>query len=169
MSIPNAHAAFATELSKVRRRCRSLVTRRAAISGTLVVLPVPGIDVAIDVYLLVEVLKRINKEFHLAPEDIALLEENHRIVVYEGVKGMGQTLIGKMITADLVTKIAGKMLSQQAGIKFLKYLPLVGQAAAGTISFVIFKWICEQHIRQCYQLAHNTRLITDMNALCELS
>jgi hypothetical protein len=40
------------ELEKVRRECKRMVMKRAAISGTANLIPVPGLDIATDLGLL---------------------------------------------------------------------------------------------------------------------
>lgn len=49
------------ELDLIREECRSMVAKRAAVSGTVSLLPVPGADVLTDVGILMELLPSINK------------------------------------------------------------------------------------------------------------
>jgi hypothetical protein len=58
------------ELDRVRKACRAMVRRRAATSGGLTLVPLPGIDVAGDVALLMELIPAINRKFGLTPEQI---------------------------------------------------------------------------------------------------
>lgn len=62
------------ELDAVRLRCRKMVKKRAMASGGMALLPVPGVDIAADVGLLLELLPAINRQFRLSPEQIDQLD-----------------------------------------------------------------------------------------------
>ncbi len=55
------------ELDAVRLHCKAMVKKRALASGTMTLLPVPGVDIAADVGLLLELLPAINRQFGLTP------------------------------------------------------------------------------------------------------
>jgi len=62
------------ELDKVRRECRSLVTRRSLMSAGVAVVPLPGADVVADVGLLTTLIPKISERFELDHEQVEKLE-----------------------------------------------------------------------------------------------
>ena len=59
-----------TALDAAARRARRLLHKRALVAAAAGVVPVPGLDWAVDAALLSRLLPRINAEFGLTPEQI---------------------------------------------------------------------------------------------------
>ena len=83
------------ELDEVRRRCKAMLKRRAAISGGASLIPVPGLDFAADVGMLLELIPAINRKFGLSPEQIEDLDAKHKTLVYAMIKKVGTDLVGR--------------------------------------------------------------------------
>jgi hypothetical protein len=115
--------------------------------------PVPGLDWATDVGVLVSLLPKINQAFGLTPEQIERLAPDRRLMVYKAISAGGGMLIGKVVTRDLVlrllTMVGVRLTTQQAA----KYVPLAGQAVSAALTFAALRYVCEQHIRQCVSVA----------------
>ena len=56
-----------TELEKIRASCKTMVRRRAATSGGMSLIPIPGVDIAGDVGMLLQLIPAINRKFGLTP------------------------------------------------------------------------------------------------------
>jgi hypothetical protein len=63
--------------------------------GRLTLVPLPGIDVAGDVALLMELIPAINRKFGLTPEQIDRLDTTRRVMVYAMLKKVGAGLVGR--------------------------------------------------------------------------
>lgn len=152
------------EIEALRKKCRRLVMRRAAVSAGVSAVPIPGLDLATDLGLLVNMIEEINAEFGLTPEQIARLQPKSRALVYEVVVGMGSVLVGKLVTRELVAH-----LLKRAGMKvMLKYtakiVPVAGQLASATLGFAAFQVIGHQHVEACVRvvqevMAHHAKAV----------
>jgi uncharacterized protein (DUF697 family) len=148
----------AQDLQGVASRCRQMVRQRALLAAGVAMVPLPGLDWVTDVGLLVELLPRINAAFGLSPAQIERLAPDRRIVVYKAISAGGGMLIGKVVTRDLVVmllKMVGVRLSTQQAAKFV---PLAGQAVSAALTYSALRFVCEQHIRQCLEVARQLAL-----------
>jgi uncharacterized protein (DUF697 family) len=158
-SSPRARAEpLPPHLAAVAQRCRRLVSQRALLAAGVATLPVPGLEGATDLGILVKLLPRINEAFGLTPEQIERLAPERRIVVYKAISAGGGMVIGKLVTRELVLtllKVVGvRLTTQQAA----KYVPLAGQAVSAALTYSALRYVCEQHIRQCADVARRLAL-----------
>jgi hypothetical protein len=147
-----------TDLQDIARYCRRLVTKRALFAAGVAALPVPGLDWAADIGVLMRLLPQINAAFGLSPEQIERLAPDRRVVVYKAISSGGGLLIGKVVTRQLVVqlvKLAGVRLTAQQAAKFV---PIAGQVASSALTFSALKYVCEQHIQQCLAVARQLAL-----------
>ena len=79
----------AGELALAARRAREEVKRRALLSAGAVLVPLPGLDVAVDVGVLVSMMNAVNRAFCLSPDQIERLGMEERVAVYEALSGVG--------------------------------------------------------------------------------
>jgi uncharacterized protein (DUF697 family) len=135
-----------------------MVSQRALVAAGVATVPIPGIDWVTDVGILVKLLPRINEAFGLSPEQVERLSPERRLVVYKAISAGGAMVIGKVITRDLVLrllKVVGiRLTTQQAA----KYVPLAGQAVSAVLTYTALRYVCEQHIRQCAEVARQLAL-----------
>ena len=140
-------------IEQVRLECKEMVKSRAKISAGVAIIPIPFLDVAIDVAMLSKLLPEISAKFGLKDEGLDELERQQnltkkittiaglvatRSVVNQTVKGFGTRIIGKQVA---------------------KYIPLGGQLVAGTLGYIIFKKIADDHIENCYNIAKEARKV----------
>lgn len=138
--------------------CRRLVRKRALLAAGVAVVPLPGLDWATDVGILLRLLPQINLAFGLSEAQIERLAPERRAVVLKAVSAGGSLLIGRLITRELVLKslaMVGVRLSTQQAAKFV---PMAGQAVSALLTFSALRWVCEQHIRQCLAVAQQLQL-----------
>lgn len=135
-----------------------MVSQRALLAAGVATLPVPGLDWATDIGILIKLLPRINEAFGLSPEQIERLAPERRIVVYKAISAGGGMLVGKLITRELVLKvlqmIGVRLTTQQAA----KYVPIAGQVVSAALTYSALRYVCEQHIRQCADVARQLAL-----------
>jgi uncharacterized protein (DUF697 family) len=146
------------ELAAVAQRCRRMVSQRALLAAGVATLPVPGLDWATDIAVLVKLLPRINEAFGLSPVQIERLAPERRIVVYKAISAGGGMVIGRLVTREAVLallKLIGvRLTTQQAA----KYVPIAGQAVSAALTYSALRYVCEQHIRQCAEVARRLAL-----------
>ena len=157
-AIPPVVPSTPEQIEAVAQQCRKLVRRRAMLAAGVAVVPVPGIDWVTDIGVLVRVLPQINEAFGLSPEQIERLSPDRQVVVYKVLSAGGGLVVGKVVTRELVLrllKLVGvRLTTQQAA----KYVPLAGQAVSAALTYGALKYVCEQHIRQCMDIAKQLQL-----------
>lgn len=142
-----------TELEKIRASCKAMVRRRAATSGGMSLIPIPGVDIAGDVGMLLQLIPAINRKFGLTPEQIDELDTRHKVVVYAMLKKVGSDLVGRAITKKLVVAALKKVGVRMAAKQVLKYMPFAGQAAAAALSVAAMMYLGNAHVDACCEIA----------------
>ena len=141
------------ELDRVRASCKTMVRRRAATSGGMSLIPIPGVDIAGDVGLLLQMIPAINRKFGLTPEQIEELDPRHKVLIYAMLKQVGGSMVGKAITKALVVAALKKVGVQLSAKQVLKYVPFAGQAAAVALSVAAMMYLGNSHIDACHEVA----------------
>lgn len=146
------------QIDAVARHCRKLVTQRALLAAGVAAVPILGLDWVTDVGVLVRLIPRINDAFGLTPQQIERLAPERRVVVYKAISAGGALLVGRLVTREVVLqvlRVVGVRLTAQQAAKFV---PLAGQAVSAALTFSALKYVCEQHIRQCAEVARQLQL-----------
>jgi uncharacterized protein (DUF697 family) len=141
------------DIERVRDRCRAIVRKRAAISAGVSVIPLPGVDVVADLSSFAVMVEEINKAFGLSPDQIDRLQPRMRVAAYQAVAALGGTLVGKIVTKELVLKLLQKSGAKLAAKSAAKIVPLAGQVASAVIGFALFRQMGYQHIDACTRVA----------------
>lgn len=141
------------DLDALRTECRSMVTKRAGLSAGAAVIPIPGIDIGADVSLLVEMIPTINRKFGLTPEQIDQLDPQFKKIMLVAIATMGSELIGKLVTRELIMQVLKKIGIRVATKSFAKFIPILGQALAASLSFGAMKMVGNAHVDDCYEVA----------------
>lgn len=149
------------ELERIRASCKALVRKRAAASGGVALIPLPGVDVLADVAMLMRLIPAINRQFGLTPEQIELLDAPHKALVYTMIKRVGAGLVGSVITRQLLLVALRKVGGNMAAKQVAKYVPFAGQALAATLSFSAMWYVGNAHVDECFEVA---RSVIDENA-----
>jgi uncharacterized protein (DUF697 family) len=141
------------DIERVRERCRAVVRKRAAISAGVSVIPLPGVDVVADLSSFAVMVEEINQAFGLSPDQIEQLQPRMRIAAYQAVAALGGTLVGKLVTKELVLKLLQKSGARLAAKSAAKIVPLAGQVASAAIGFALFRQMGYQHVDACTRVA----------------
>lgn len=141
------------DIGRVRERCRALVRKRAAISAGISAVPIPGVDMVADLTSFASMVEDINKDFGLTPQQIEALQPHMRIAAYQAMAALGGTLVGKIVTRELVLKLLQKSGAKLAAKSATKIVPLAGQIASAAIGFALFRQMGYQHVEACARVA----------------
>lgn len=141
------------ELDAVRLHCKTMVKKRALASSGMVLVPVPGVDIAADVGLLLELLPAINRQFGLTPEQINRLDPQFKSFLYGVIKTTGTRVVGQLVTKQVALLLLKKMGFRLTAKQALRFIPFAGQAAAAALSGSAMLLIGHAHIEECYAIA----------------
>jgi len=134
-------------------RCRKMVTKRSIMSAGAVLVPIPGLDFAADIALLMRLVDEINDAFGLSQSRIEALAPNRQVVVYRAAVAIGGAMIGKLVTKELVIKTLATVGVRITAKQAARYVPLAGQAIAAGISFSAMRYVGLKHIADCEAVA----------------
>jgi hypothetical protein len=147
----------ALEIEEAKKRSRKLLTRTAALASTASIIPLPGIDIAVDAAALLRLIPQINREFGLSPEQIEQLSPNKQLIVYKAIVSIGGAMVGKLVTRELVIEalkaVGVRLTVKQAS----KYVPIAGTAVSAAIGFAAMQYVGRQHIKECAKVAEMVR------------
>ena len=140
------------------QECRKMVSRRALLAAGVAVVPIPGVDWATNVGVLLKVLPDINRRFGLSAEQVERLAPDRRLVVFKAITAGGSLLVGRIVTRELVMtvlRMVGVRLTAQQAVK---YVPIAGQGLSAVLTYGALRYVCEQHIKQCVSICEQLRL-----------
>jgi uncharacterized protein (DUF697 family) len=146
------------QIAAVAAECRRMVSRRALLAAGVAVVPIPGLDWATNVGVLLKVLPDINRKFGLSAEQVERLSPDRRLVVFKAITAGGTMLVGRLVTRELVMsmlRMVGVRLSAQQAVK---YVPIAGQGLSAVLTYGALRYVCDQHIKQCLAVCEQLRL-----------
>jgi uncharacterized protein (DUF697 family) len=152
----------ALDLDIIRAECLELVQKRAYISAGAAVVPVPFLDVVIDVGILSQLIPEVNARFGLAPEQISVYDPETKQVHWHELRKRGIEFSGLVVARTAVkssiNNVAAKVITKQV----TKFIPLGGQIIAASLGYMVMKKVATAHVEDCYSLAK--RIQTKQNA-----
>ncbi|WBY02136.1 hypothetical protein PE066_00940 [Ramlibacter tataouinensis] len=140
------------------RACRRLLSRRALVGAAASAVPVPGLDWAADAALLTRLLPEINGAFGLTPDQLARLPHHRRDQVQKAVSAVGSVVIGRMVTREMVLRLARTVGLRMTGKQAARYVPLAGQAVAALMGYAALRYLGEEHLKDCVRVVRDARL-----------
>jgi hypothetical protein len=90
------------DLDRVANECYSMVTTRAGLSGVVAAIPMPGVEIAADVAILLRLLPAISQRFGLSSDQIDQYDAQSKMFLYNLIVEMGSKVAGKAITTEVV-------------------------------------------------------------------
>ncbi|MBB6364368.1 MULTISPECIES: hypothetical protein [Acinetobacter] len=141
------------DLEQIRDECLELTKKRAYYSAGAAVIPVPFMDVVIDVGILSQLIPEINARFGLSPEQISVYDPKTRQIHWQELRKRGVEFSGLVVARTAVKKslnnVAAKVLIKQV----TKFIPLGGQLVAASLGYFVMKKIADAHVQDCYRTA----------------
>ncbi len=141
------------DIDAVARRCRKLATRRALISAGASVVPIPGVDIAVDIGMLMSMMEQINAAFGLTPEQIEKLAPRRKMFAYKAITAVGGAVVGRVVTREVVVRMLQTVGVRLTAKQAARVVPIAGQVVAASISFAALKYLGERHIEDCVKVA----------------
>lgn len=141
------------ELGRIRDECKSMVTKRATVSGAAAAIPLPGVDIGSDVALLLEMIPAISRRFGLSQEQIDAQDPKIKGLILVAITSVGSEMVGKAITKQLIMQLLKQVGIRVATKQVTKWIPFVGSAISAGISFTAMKYLGNSHVDDCYYVA----------------
>ena len=140
-------------LEQVRADCLELVKKRAYVSAGAAVIPVPFLDVVIDVGILSQLIPEINARFGLSPEQVSVYDPETKQIHWQELRKRGLEFSGLVVARTAVKKslnnVAAKVITKQV----TKFIPLGGQLVAASLGYFVMKKVAEAHVEESYKIA----------------
>lgn len=145
-------------LEKIREECLDLVKKRAYFSAGAAVIPVPFLDVVIDVGILSQLIPEINARFGLTPEQVSVYDPETKQIHWSELRKRGVEFSGLVVARTAVKKSLNNMAAKYITKQVTKFIPLGGQMIAASLGYVVMKKIAETHVEESYKLAKGIQL-----------
>lgn len=148
-----AKAYSARFLQEKRVACEKYVSYAAAAAAANGINPVPGVDVAVDVSIIMKLFKEIRDAYGLSDTFLISLKQSTIPVVGRLANNVIQYAAKEGILM-LLKSFAGR----QAVKEFAKYIPFVGQAIAAGLGYAITSNAGNGYLSDCHELAEEILL-----------
>ena len=143
-----AKAYSARFLQEKRSACEKYVSYAAAAAAANGINPVPGVDVAVDISIIMKLFKEIRDDYGLTDNFLTSLKQSSIPVVGRLANNVAQYAAKEGILM-LLKSFAGR----QAVKTFAKYIPFIGQAIAAGLGYAITSNVGNSYLSDCHELA----------------
>ncbi len=165
MSASTADATWAetpgnASIESLRKDCRSMARRRAALAAATSLIPIPGIDLATDLTLMARLIDRINEHFGLTEAQIGRLSRQRQALVYRLLAGAGGTLAARLTTPMLIGRIVRVVGLRLTTMQAARLVPITGQLVAAGIGYWSVNTVAMRHIEHCERIVGELQGLT---------
>ena len=108
--------------------------------------PIPGIDISVDVGLIVKMFADIRETFGITEET------QSDLVKYNVILPVGNKVFN-YVTKEGITMLVKSVAREFAGKEFAKYIPLVGQALAAGAGYAMIQYLGKNYVEDCHTMA----------------
>jgi len=142
-------------LEQIRDECLEQVKKRSYVSAGVAVIPVPFLDVVIDVGMLSLLIPEINARFGLAPDQISVYDPATKKIHWNELRKRGFEFSGLVVARTAVKASLNNMAAKIITKQVTKFIPLGGSIMAASLGYIVMKKVAEAHVDECYKLAKN--------------
>uniref|UniRef100_A0A3P9B4D8 Interferon-inducible GTPase 5-like n=1 Tax=Maylandia zebra TaxID=106582 RepID=A0A3P9B4D8_9CICH len=125
---------------KKKKAFQSRIKYWAGLSGTVAAVPVPGLSVAVDIGLMVRVVKGYVTDFSIDKSSLEKLAERTNVQHADLCAVVRSPLAGVEITPELLTRVLTQLACVAAFMtaeESFRWIPVVGLVASAGLSFVV--------------------------------
>ena len=140
-------------LEIIRAECLELVKKRAYFSAGAAIIPVPFLDVVIDVGILSQLIPEINARFGLAPDQISVYDPKTKQIHWTELRKRGVEFSGLVVARTAMKKSLNNIAAKYITKQVTKFIPLGGQLVAASLGYIVMKKVAEAHVDECSKLA----------------
>lgn len=117
------------------------------------------LDIAVDLGALVSMFNTINRIFYLSPEQMAQLNTEDRIALFKAMSHVGSMFAGKYVSSAMVLGFVKQVGARWASGRVARWVPVIGQGTAAALSYGMFTWLGESHIKECLAIRREAKLL----------
>lgn len=128
---------------KIAEKIVKYYSSAAALNG---INPIPGVDIAVDLGLIIKMNHEILKIFNLDEESLEYLKILK--ISYPTIRSI-QKFAFNFVQRETILILLKKYAPQLAAKSFTKYIPFVGQAISAIIGFTLTMYFGEKAIKEC--------------------
>lgn len=144
----SAKAYSQTFLDEKRRASEKYVAYAAAAAATNALNPIPGVDVAVDLSVLMKLFSEIRNDFGLDNDFLDSLKHSSIPAV-----GRMATNVMQFAAKEGIIVLLKRFAGRQAVKTLTKYVPFIGQAIAAGIGYAMTSQAGKAYLDDCYELA----------------
>jgi uncharacterized protein (DUF697 family) len=134
-------------LEQKLKSCDRFVALAAASSAVNAINPIPGLDVAVDMSVLLGLFKKIRSAYGLTDERLRAKD-----IATPALAQLANNVI-KYGAEDGVMALLRRFTGQIAGREIAKWIPLIGQAVAASAGYGITLAAGRAYLRDCHAVA----------------
>jgi small GTP-binding protein len=145
----SAKAYSAEFLEQKKEATKKYVAIAAAASAANAINPIPGVDISVDVSILLGLFKSIRDSYGLSEDNLRLVSTT---TTYPAIARMANTVLStytKTGVLALLKTFAGREVVKTVA----KYIPFIGQAVAASIGFAITYNAGNSYLEECSKIA----------------
>ncbi|WP_313088313.1 GTPase [Pseudomonas sp.] len=140
-------------LEEKKEACEKYVSVAAAAAAANAINPVPGVDVAVDLSILIKLFGEIRDYYGLSDDFLAKLKQSSVPMV-----GQLANNVVKYAAKEGLLVLLKRFAGRQATKTLAKYVPFVGQALAASIGYAITSSAGTSYLEDCHKLAEEILL-----------
>lgn len=137
--------------------CNRIIREHAAASAVAAAIPIPGLDIAVDLGNMAMLHDRVVSHFGLSRGQIDQHGLQRKAVVLEVVRRQGCTFVGQVLTKKVLIRIVGQRLGRTLVARFSRYVPVVGTVAAAGITYAAFAQFGNAVVKECLRVHGDLR------------
>jgi hypothetical protein len=137
----------------LRQACRALARRRATLAAASSLIPIPGVDLATDLFLLTRVIGQINEHYGLSEAQIGMLSSQRQAMLFRLLSNAGGTLALRLTTPNLIARVVRLIGFRLTAMEAVRLVPIAGQIVAAGIGYWSFNTVTSRHIAHCEKVA----------------
>ncbi|WP_323702762.1 DUF697 domain-containing protein [Mammaliicoccus sp. Dog046] len=136
------------EILQRRKQAKELIHKKSLMSSAANIVPIPGLGVGMDIKLMGDIIEDINKIYGLSHKQVNKMQDDVKQKILTSAAMKGSQFVGQKVTNAMV-KVFFRSIVKREAAKQSRWIPLVGQAVAGSISYYLMKKMGEDHIKKC--------------------
>ena len=106
-----------------------------------------------------ELLPQISEHFGLSPEQLDALDPDLRAHVQKAVAMVGSVFIGKLLTRQMILRLARTVGLRMGSKQLVKFIPFAGQAIAAAVGYCALRYLGERHIQDCVRVVQQAQAV----------